>query len=363
MHRTVGDAYLLSGGKRIYQPEAIGQHEATQVTYDAMNALQEEIAAVIEGGGKTLNGSSETVAQMCQLKTVLDERFTAEAITRNANDRITSGALIKAELMALLNEAYATTIKAGVLRAAAGRPNGFGTSRATATTITVAPGNAIAANYGAVLYRSAAITKDISAAWEAGDGNGGRAGALTDATWYYVFAIKSSNVLLDVDVGFDTSPVAANLLTASGYTYYRRIGAVYHIAAGMGIKDYTQSGDTWVWKYGEREENALTIEQLPNVSTVSLLMPSGAGLGIRGQIRVCGRNASNAWKIAGWPGILGAVPPEGYRILEGPAGSYDSVLFEVPVGSSQVVYFTEENMQSDTVISVYTRGWVDPLLA
>lgn len=70
------------------------------------------------------------------------------------------------------------------------------------------------------------MTKRLNATWAAGDGNGGRAVALTTDTYYWVHLIYNSSGGA-VDVGFDTSGTAANLLAASGYTHYRTLGRVY----------------------------------------------------------------------------------------------------------------------------------------
>ena len=73
---------------------------------------------------------------------------------------------------------------------------------------------------------SSLMTKRIDAVWSAGTGNGGRASAvsLSNNTWYRVFLIENSSGT--VDAGFDTSSTAANLLTDSSYSFFRRIGYV-----------------------------------------------------------------------------------------------------------------------------------------
>lgn len=83
MHRTVGDSYGLDGSKRIFRQENTPSWQATQVTYDSMNAIQEEIANVITAEGFSLNASSETVAQMVQLNTAIDKKVTDEATARD----------------------------------------------------------------------------------------------------------------------------------------------------------------------------------------------------------------------------------------------------------------------------------------
>ena len=75
---------------------------------------------------------------------------------------------------------------------------------------------------------TAALTKQIDIDWVAGDNAGGFPSGLTLAvdTWYHLFVIKNTTSKV-VDAGFDTSLVAANLLSdAAGYTEFRRVGSV-----------------------------------------------------------------------------------------------------------------------------------------
>jgi hypothetical protein len=69
-----------------------------------------------------------------------------------------------------------------------------------------------------------ALTKQIDAAWTAGDAAGGLfSGTVATTTTYYVFAIKKDSDS-SVDYGFDTSSTAANI--PSGYTYYRHLDTI-----------------------------------------------------------------------------------------------------------------------------------------
>jgi len=77
---------------------------------------------------------------------------------------------------------------------------------------------------------SSALIKQINATWLAGTNQGGFPSGLTgglvqDDTWYHIFVIKDTNSGV-VDVGFDASLTATNLLNTSTYDKYRRIGSV-----------------------------------------------------------------------------------------------------------------------------------------
>lgn len=84
MHRTIGDSYGLDSGKRIFRQENSPSWQATQGTFDTMNAFQEEIANVIEAEGFALLTSAETIAQMIQLNTAIDKKVSDEATARDA---------------------------------------------------------------------------------------------------------------------------------------------------------------------------------------------------------------------------------------------------------------------------------------
>jgi hypothetical protein len=90
-----------------------------------------------------------------------------------------------------------------------------------------------------------AITKQIDASWVVGTGNGGLSSSLTVAndTWYHVHVVIVSGV---VDVGFDTSVTAANLVTDHSATAYRRIGSVL-TNGSANIIGFTQVGDEFLW--------------------------------------------------------------------------------------------------------------------
>lgn len=76
MHYTEGDGKLFdpTAGHNIYADEDPPTRDATQFTHESANALTEEIANVIKSTGVSLNASSETIAQMTQLKTAIDKK-------------------------------------------------------------------------------------------------------------------------------------------------------------------------------------------------------------------------------------------------------------------------------------------------
>lgn len=96
------------------------------------------------------------------------------------------------------------------------------------------------------IVNTGTITKRIDAAWSAGTGNGGLPNTVSYAsnTVYHCFIIKDAGGT--VDFGFDTSLTASNLITASSYLYYRRIGSVL-TDGSSNIRQFIQYGDEFLW--------------------------------------------------------------------------------------------------------------------
>jgi len=90
-----------------------------------------------------------------------------------------------------------------------------------------------------------ALTKQIDASFVAGTNQGGLASSLTLTadTWYHVFAIIVAG---STDVGFDTSIIAANLVTDHSATAFRYIGSVL-TDSSANIIAFHQYGDVFYW--------------------------------------------------------------------------------------------------------------------
>ena len=133
-----------------------------------------------------------------------------------------------------------------------GYGSGCGLTRTDANTITIATGEWRNADDDGDTRLTSSLAKDIDTTWAVGAGGGLNAtdfaSGSSDAeasTWYHVFLIKSSSGT--VDAGFDKSVVAANLLTDSGYTEYRRIGSVL-TDSSRDILTFFQDGDVFMWE-------------------------------------------------------------------------------------------------------------------
>lgn len=96
-----------------------------------------------------------------------------------------------------------------------------------------------------VIALQSQIRKTVNVTWAAGTGNGGTPSILLpllNDTFYFVFMIHDTRSKA-VDMGFDSSPTAANLLSASGYNKFRQIGSVMTTSSGGKIREYKQIGD------------------------------------------------------------------------------------------------------------------------
>jgi len=113
--------------------------------------------------------------------------------------------------------------------------------------ITIAVGSARDSSDTFNLDLATALTKQIDVNWMAGSGQGGFPStgiSLSPATWYHVFLVDDGSG--NTDAGFDTSLIAANLLSDSGGSFYRRIGSVLTDGTNN-ILAFTQVGDDFIW--------------------------------------------------------------------------------------------------------------------
>ena len=112
MHRTIGDGYIVDGGKNVYADEDLGSgRDATQVRHQEMNAFQEEIANVIESEGASLNSPSESIASMTQLNGAINNKLKTDRI---ANQSSVPGSTATAALNSLksVNDTQQSTLSA-----------------------------------------------------------------------------------------------------------------------------------------------------------------------------------------------------------------------------------------------------------
>jgi hypothetical protein len=283
MHRTNGDSYGTDTsshavpGIHVYRDEDPGIYDATQGRHQEMNALQEEICDVIEHESITLNSDTETPATMTQLRAALDARHVASRVT---NDSTVTGSYVDDAL---------NTLK-GVMEDNTSRLDNLGTddvaneSTLNGTTLTdvlndlddtevknnsLLEGTTVKDNMDLIYWQRVAhimgcdyvndlTYKNIfifnqgwavdstnnylmrmptygggyrklienSTGWVAGHNGNGLPASITciAGTRLYIFLIRRAGGL--IDIGFDTSITAANLIAdgTCAALQYRRIG-------------------------------------------------------------------------------------------------------------------------------------------
>lgn len=135
----------------------------------------------------------------------------------------------------------------------------------------IAVGEATDSTSAYMMKLTSAFTKQLDATWAVGTNAGGLfSGTEAVSTWYHVFVIRKDSDS-SVDVGFDTSVIAANI--PAGYTAYRRIGSIYNNNASI-IEPFLQEGDLFTWK--TNQSNIVDVISIPTSRTaLTISAPPG----------------------------------------------------------------------------------------
>lgn len=243
--------------------------------------------------------------------------------------------------------------------------SGLGISNGAAiVNLDIAPGAAADTSSGTSIIRlSTALTKRIDQDWTAGDNNGGFPSALTltSATWYGVFVIGKADGTT-VDVGFDTSPIAANLLLdATDYVNYRRIAFIYYVDGTDGISPFLQRGDIFTWKTPVIDADALSWS-LTRVLTSLTVPPLTGEITALGD--VSGQIDSDAVMFYGvissdlTPDIVPSSGSYTFRLSHDEDGTF-SIRFEIPTDTGQLGVRTDNVGIGTSDYSILTHGWSD----
>lgn len=263
-------APLAGGAPGYFRHAAPGSGETpTVVSSDWCNAVQEELAAIIEYSGNDLD--KDNLSQV--LTAILS---------------ILDGAGVNGA-----GSIFGMTI--------ANTP-GF-----TTTRVTTAAGLCRDSTNTAKIPMAAPIAKDLTALWAAGNNNGGRdTGALANGQTWHVFAIlKPADST--ADMLFSQSPTAPNL--PAGFTKFRRLGAVLLEASATTIRQFIQVGDYFELKirstdYAAQSQGAANTANLRKIS-----VPNGIKVEATLYFQSVGTsNDSNAYLSGVYDPDLG-VPP------------------------------------------------------
>lgn len=210
------------------------------------------------------------------------------------------------------------------------------------------------------LVHATEMTKQLDAAWVAGDDVGGLfAGAIAASTWYHCFLIEKDSDGT-IDAGFDTDIGAANIPV--GYTEFRRVGSILTNAV-PNIIAFVQVGDEFLWVDPPLDVNlAATLGTTP----INLSLSVPPGLKVNSILNVVGREAtSNGQYLVYSPDQADEVPSvSAAPLFTGRANSgffnYGySANFKVRTNTSrQVRAVSSFNTWDDFLVA--TLGWVDP---
>lgn len=297
----------------------------TVVSSDWCNAIQEEIAGVVEGAGLVL-------------------------------DKTNHGQLL---------------IAIGTIGAnSAGSLFGMITSNTPGletTSVSIAIGQARDSTNTANIVLAAPIAKLLTGVWAAGTGNGGRdnAAALVAAQTWHVFVILNP-VSGAVDALFSQSPTAPAL--PAGFTKFRRIGAIVLDAAATTIRAFSQNGDDFEYKLRSTDYAAAS-----NGGGVPFLRKISVPAGIPVRAKCYFQSTGTANTTAFLSGLYNpafGVPPAfgpstqwaqvrrgGWLDTTSTPNSFGTVMAEVTTDNNQQIY----TFSSDTadVIALGVIGWTD----
>lgn len=231
------------------------------------------------------------------------------------------------------------------------------------TQIDVAVGQARDSTNVSDINLEAPMTKDITAVWAAGTGNGGRdaATALAASDSFHVFVIYNPDDLL-VDVLFSKSATNPNL--PNGYTLFRRLGGLPRLGgsnrppSGTGIPTFLQFGNQFMLASPNNEYTNQTGSAA--VTLTDWLVPLGVKVTaiIYAQFNIPAGGA--LFRITdpdlGIPPAFGGTNQFGQIRITAEAPYLTAMVYETTSTSGQLYV-----QQSDAagIWAGRTRGWID----
>ena len=241
---------------------------------------------------------------------------------------------------------------------------GLTTSYATATTYSVAAGEAASeASARAAIVLAASITKGLGA-WSAGTGNGSLdTGTIAANTWYHIHAISSSDGTLN-DVLLSLSATTPTL--PSGYTASRRIGSIRTNGSSQ-ITPFVQLGDDF---FLNTPVNDISINPIPATAT---LYPLSVPSGVRVTAHITAQQGAPSSNFIGVliscpdtadvaPGASSAPPAGPFNVgaqLSGGGSIWGEMLsLRVRTDTSGRIR-VRANATNSNPLYVYTYGWTD----
>lgn len=234
-------------------------------------------------------------------------------------------------------------------------PSGFVLSL-SGSNLTIGVGSAADSTGVSTITRSSAITKAIATGWAAGDTNGGKPAAvtLTSGQFYRVFAIMHANGT--VDAGIDNNASATNLLSDSGYTYFRRIGWVYYLSgAFVGFYMDPDEPEEVLWLVSA---NDLTTSAPASTGTPLVVsVPPET----KARLTIYGDSGNNRYALVTSPNQTDSAATEGNASLSthGGAAEKNRVELMVKTNSSRQIRYRSDNSTGWNSFQIISRGYRD----
>jgi hypothetical protein len=223
--------------------------------------------------------------------------------------------------------------------------------------INITAGEARDAADGADLVLASEQTKRIDASWATGGDAGGLSSSLTlgNNTWYHVHLITVSGT---VEVGFDTSVTAANLVTDHSASSYRRIGSVL-TNGSANIIGFTQDGDEFLWNIQVEDVDTSN----PGTSAVTPTLSTPLGVKVRAICTFLFEDLTPTgvtYFLVTSPDQTDSTPTVSIHDVETDT-TFKRAQFSKTVRtntSSQIRYRSEESA-GDVSVDIQTSGWLD----
>jgi hypothetical protein len=369
MHRTIGDSFTTVAGKNIFrQEDPGGAYQATQQTYDWANAIQEELANIIEGFGGTLNSPTEAISAMNQayvrIKNYIDTEDAAGDTAFAAVDGVQSRSNIVSVTTALLR---AIGIGTGI--------DGLRLQKNGAQTLQIGKGGTaiFSAAAGQFFYfdHTAAVTARTFPELFTEAGISPAAGQ-----WYHVFACMKSASPINTAFLADSDPAGGGILAgATGYDLLRRIGSfrTYNNSGVVTITDFyhNTTDDAFVLTDTQLAAQVSVASGLFTDSPIAVTIPAvPSGINCKPilDLNIRADTTDGSTRVVYyWDGVAGATRPinAGTIIVDGLwSGTFVRMVAHpsVIVDTSQQFYLSSSNMSSLTTkgYACYCRGWYDP---
>ena len=202
------------------------------------------------------------------------------------------------------------------------------------------------------------MTKRLDAGWTAWDNAGWLATwSKASNTSYHVFIIRKSDG--SVDAWFDTSTIATNLLSTSGYNKYRRVGSV-KTDSSSNIRGFIQT-----WHYFYLKTPIQDVSGTPTTSATlnSLTVPTGITVQaiINSSIADIGSGVGANFGLLTSPSMNDVAPSSNlyHMYQQRPGGFIDSHIFSGLVLTNVSGQIRSRFSSTLGGFKLVTNGWLD----